>query len=98
MSLATTVSAVSMQQEQRARGSDATATSAGSRQPLFTIKFILVREQPEAKDNPRIDLGDGQAAIQAVPLGGQWQTTLSGGSFGDPNTYVCSGWECRDAH
>jgi hypothetical protein len=99
MSLATTVSALSMRQEQQERGPGVTPASASPHHPLFIVKFVLVREQPEAKDSPRIDLGDERAAIHAVPLsGGQWQTTLLKGGFGDPNTSVCHGWGCMVAH
>ena len=98
MALATTASAVSMQQERQVNGSGAATASAEPRQPLFIIKYVLVREQPDTKDSPRIDLGDGQAAIRALPLAGQGQTMLSDGGFGDPNTFVCRGWDCEEAH
>ncbi|WP_426689239.1 hypothetical protein [Rhodanobacter ginsengiterrae] len=98
MSLAPTVFASSMQQEQPVRESAAASAPAARHHPLFTVKYVLLREPPEVKDSPRIDLTDDRAAIHAVPPGGPWQSVLLGGGFGDPNAMVCSGWDCMDAH
>ncbi|WP_426702710.1 hypothetical protein ACPPVV_06830 [Rhodanobacter sp. Col0626] len=98
MSLATTGSALSLQQEQQDPGAGVSAIpSASPHHPLFTVKYVLVSAQPDTKEGPRINFGDDRAAIHAVPLGGPWQATLLGSGFGEPNTYVCSGWECKDA-
>jgi hypothetical protein len=99
LSLATTVSALSMHQDQQVRGPDVTPPSASPHHPLFIVKYVLVREQPEAKNSPLIDLGDGRAAIRAVPLSnGQWQATLLKGGFSEPDTDVCQSWGCMVAH
>lgn len=96
MPLAAMESATPMLQERQAAEP---ATPAKPHQPLFIVKYVLVDAPPEAKDVPRLDPGDGRAAIHAVPLsGGQWPVVPLGNVFRDPNMYVCSSWGCRGAH
>ncbi|KZC18432.1 hypothetical protein RHOFW510R12_19920 [Rhodanobacter sp. FW510-R12] len=99
MPLAAMASATPMLQERRAAEPGTPATPARPHQPLFIVKYVLVDAPPEAKDVPRLDPGDGRAAIHAVPLsGGQWPVVPLGTVFRDPNMYVCSSWGCRGAH
>jgi hypothetical protein len=99
MPLAAMASAAPMLQEQPPRESGVSATPAKPRHPLFTFKYVLVDESRQTGDNPRIDPGDGRAAIHAVPLSdGQWRSVSLEGGFRDPNMYVCSSWGCMGPH
>jgi len=99
MPLAAMASAAPMLQEQPSREPGVSATPAKPHHPLFTFKYVLVDEPRQTRDNPRIDPGDGRAAIHAVPLsGGQWRSVSLEGGFRDPNMYVCSSWGCMGPH
>ncbi|RCS29978.1 hypothetical protein DEO45_07830 [Rhodanobacter denitrificans] len=99
MSLVAVAPATPMLQEPPPREPGVAVAPARPHQPLFIVKYVLVDAPPEAKDIPRLDPGDGRAAIHAVPLsGGPWPTVPLGNVFRDPNMYVCSGWGCRGTH